>query len=125
MFTLLAEGNPSVEEMEKLIQEGVDVNAKDEKGLTPLLRLAKSEKISDNLVKIFSLLIQHGANVHSLDSNGKNALLFWCKNRKQHRNKNFWQSSISLLKIGSISIAKTKTKIMFSLYCADLIKTII
>ncbi|XP_046636657.1 probable serine/threonine-protein kinase fhkE [Daphnia pulicaria] len=89
MFTLLAEGNPSVEEMEKLIQEGVDVNAKDEKGLTPLLRLAKSKKISDNLVKIFSLLIQHGANVHSLDSNGKNALLFWCKNRKQHRNKSF------------------------------------
>jgi ankyrin repeat protein len=75
MFTLLAEGNPIVEEIGKLIQEGEDINAKDEKGLTPLLRLAQSEKISDNLVKIFSLLIKLGANVNSLDSNGENALL--------------------------------------------------
>jgi ankyrin repeat protein len=47
-----------VEEIGKLIQEGADINAKDEKGLTPLLRLAQSEKISENLVEIFSLLIQ-------------------------------------------------------------------
>jgi serine/threonine-protein kinase/endoribonuclease IRE1 len=89
MFTLLAERNPSVEEIGKLIQEGVDVNAKDEIGLTPPLRLAKSEKISENLLEIFSLLIQHGANVNSLDSNGNNALLLWCKNRKQYQNQSF------------------------------------
>jgi hypothetical protein len=82
MFTLLAEGNPIAEEIGKLIRKGADINAKDEKGLTPLLRLAKSEKIGENLVKIFSLLIQNGANVNSLDSKGENALLFWCKNRK-------------------------------------------
>jgi hypothetical protein len=33
--TLLAKGNPSVEEIGKLIREGADINAKDEKGLTP------------------------------------------------------------------------------------------
>ncbi|XP_046438240.1 serine/threonine-protein kinase/endoribonuclease IRE1-like [Daphnia pulex] len=89
LFTLIAKGNPIVEEIEKLIQEGLDVNAKDEKGLTPLLHLVKSEKISENLVKIFILLIQHGANVNSLDSNGENALLLWCKNREQYQNKSF------------------------------------
>jgi hypothetical protein len=47
-----------MEEIGKLIQEGADINAKDEKGLTPLLGLAQSEKISENLVEIFSLLIQ-------------------------------------------------------------------
>jgi hypothetical protein len=57
-----------VEEIEKLIQEGADINAKDEKGLTPLLNLAKSEKISDELIKTVSLLIKLGANVNSLDS---------------------------------------------------------
>jgi hypothetical protein len=62
LFTLIAKGNPSVEEIEKLIQEGADVNAKDEKGLTPLLRLAQSEKISENLIEIFSLLIKLGFN---------------------------------------------------------------
>jgi hypothetical protein len=35
MFTLLAKGNPIVEEIGKLIREGADINAKDEKGLTP------------------------------------------------------------------------------------------
>jgi ankyrin repeat protein len=68
MFTLLAEGNPIMEEIGKLIQEGADINAKDEKGLTPLLRLAQSEKISDDLIKTVSLLIKLGANVNSLDS---------------------------------------------------------
>ncbi len=58
-------------------------------GLTPLLRLAGSEKISENLVEIFSLLIKLGANVNSLDSNGNNALLLWCENRKQHKKKSF------------------------------------
>jgi ankyrin repeat protein len=57
-----------MEEIGKLIQEGADINAKDEKELTPLLRLAQSEKISDYLIKTVSLLIQHGANVNSLDS---------------------------------------------------------
>ncbi|XP_046637442.1 putative ankyrin repeat protein RF_0381 [Daphnia pulicaria] len=89
LFTLIAKGNPSVEEIEKLIQEGADVNAKDEKGLTPLLRLAQSEKISENLIEIFSLLIKLGANVNSLDSNGENVLFLWCKNREQHQNKSF------------------------------------
>jgi hypothetical protein len=111
-----------MEEIRKLIQG--DINAKDEKGLTPLLHLAKSEKISDNLVKIFSLLIQHGANVNSLDSNGENALLLWCKNREQYQNtKAFCQSSISSLKMGSMSIAKTYTDILLSLNCAHIMKT--
>jgi ankyrin repeat protein len=89
MFALLAKGNPIAEEIGKLMREGVDINAKDRYGLTPLLRLAESEKISENLLEIFSHLIKLGANVNSLDSNGKNALLLWCKNHKQHQIKSF------------------------------------
>ncbi|EFX65271.1 hypothetical protein DAPPUDRAFT_333325 [Daphnia pulex] len=89
MFTLIAKGNQSVEDIGKLIQEGVDLNVKDPYGLTPLLRLANSKKISDNFIEIVSLLIKNGANVNSLDSNDKNALLLWCKNRKQHTNQSF------------------------------------
>jgi ankyrin repeat protein len=89
LFTLIAKGNPSVEEIGKQIQEGADVNVKDEKGLSPLLRLTESEKISENLIETFSLLIKLGANVNSLNRNFENALLLWCKNRKQHQNKSF------------------------------------
>ncbi|EFX82937.1 hypothetical protein DAPPUDRAFT_315977 [Daphnia pulex] len=88
LFTLIAKENPSVEEIGKLIQEGVDLNVKDPNGLTPLLRLAQSEKKSENLVEIISLLIQHGG-INSIDSNGKNALLLWCENLEQHQNKDF------------------------------------
>jgi serine/threonine-protein kinase/endoribonuclease IRE1 len=85
MFTLLAEGNPSVEEIEKLIQDGANVNATDEKGLTPLLRLTKSKKISGwSMSEIADLLIQHGANVHLRDRKGRNALVLSCENCEQH-----------------------------------------
>ncbi|XP_046636113.1 serine/threonine-protein kinase/endoribonuclease IRE1-like isoform X2 [Daphnia pulicaria] len=89
MFTLLKRKNRSLEEIEKLINEGVNINAKNRREMTPLLRLAESKKNSDNLVEIVSLLIQHGANVNSVDRKGKNALLLWCENHRQHRNKSF------------------------------------
>ncbi|EFX62088.1 hypothetical protein DAPPUDRAFT_337465 [Daphnia pulex] len=89
MFTLLKKRNRSVEEIEKLIKEGVNINAKNRREMTPLLRLAESKNNSDNLVEIVSLLIQHGANVNSVDRKGKNALLLWCENHRQHRNKSF------------------------------------
>jgi len=70
LLTSVLKRNPSVEQIRKLLQEGVDINAKDKKGLTPLLHSAKNKSGSDNVVEIISLLIQNGASVNSVDSKG-------------------------------------------------------
>ncbi|XP_046439709.1 probable serine/threonine-protein kinase irlC isoform X2 [Daphnia pulex] len=86
MLTLLAEGNPSVEEIGKLIQEGVDINVKDPNGSTPLLHVAENKIGSDKVVEIVGLLIQNGANVNSLNCEGENALLIMIDINCQDKN---------------------------------------
>jgi ankyrin repeat protein len=88
MFTLVAKKDPSLEEIKILMREGVDINAKDKKGLTPLLQMAENKKGSGNALEIINLQIQNGANVNSLDSKGKNALLLLCDNHQNHQNEN-------------------------------------
>jgi ankyrin repeat protein len=76
MFTLLR-GRPKETEMKELIQEGVDINAKDQNGLTPLLQLVTYKRNSYYIVEKVSLLIKHGrVNIDSIDSNGKKMLFF-------------------------------------------------
>jgi hypothetical protein len=58
---------PSVEEIEILIQEGMDINSVVEKELTPLLHLADPKRNeSENLFEIFRILIQNGADINCI-----------------------------------------------------------
>jgi ankyrin repeat protein len=76
-----------VEEVEKLLQKGMDINSVDEKGWTPLLHLALPKKNEgDNLVEIVRLLITKGANVHCETENKMNALHLLCEH---YKNENF------------------------------------
>ena len=77
MFVLLfkRENHPTVEEIEKLIQEGADINAKDENGLTPLLHLAKIEEENGDALEFVSLLLEKKANVNSLDNSGTHFII--------------------------------------------------
>jgi ankyrin repeat protein len=101
MFTLVAKKDPSVEEIKILMREGVDINAKDKKGLTPLLQMAENKSGSGNALEIMNLLIQNGANVNSLDSNkGKNALLLLCDNHQNHQNENLKEITGLLMQSG-------------------------
>ena len=71
---------PSLKELKKILQEGVDINFTNGKGLTPLLCLTAEKKIGhDNLIEIFQLLIQHKIDVNYKDNAGWNALITLCR----------------------------------------------
>jgi ankyrin repeat protein len=92
---------PSVEEIEILIQEGMDINSVDEKELTSLLHLAGPKRNdSENLFEIFRILIQNGADINCKNKDGKNVLHLLC----EHYKKENLIDLISLLKMKSISI---------------------
>ncbi len=74
----------SVEEIEILIQEGMDINSVDEKELTPLLHLADPKRNeSENLFEIFCILIQNGADINCKNKEGKNVLHLLCEHYKK------------------------------------------
>ncbi len=79
LFDLMTETNPSFEEMENLIQEGVDINCMNQVGLTPLLQLlATNSNEKDNLTDVIRILIEHGAEVNATDLDGYTALHYLC-----------------------------------------------
>jgi ankyrin repeat protein len=64
LFMAIREGN--IEQVKLLISKGVDVNEKDERGLTPLWIAADAYNM-----KLMELLIAEGANVNSENENGQ------------------------------------------------------
>ena len=58
----------------------MDINGKDENGLTPLLHLVQNKKKTGDVQGIMSCLIQNGAYVNSKDEKGRNALQILCTN---------------------------------------------
>ena len=66
-----------IELVKKLINNGVDLNIKDNDGYTPLMR---SMFVIEDSEKIIKLLIDAGANVNITDdNNGNTALILWIK----------------------------------------------
>lgn len=62
-----------VQKTKKLIENGINPNASDPTGLTPLMAAAHSGK-----VEILELLIEAGAAIDNKDSSGYTALMFSC-----------------------------------------------
>jgi ankyrin repeat protein len=64
--------------MNLLIQQGIDVNRKDNYGRNALHYLCFSNS-SDKLIDAIHLLIQHRIDVHGIDKDGWNALHLLCR----------------------------------------------
>ncbi len=55
------------------LKQGADVSAKDDKGRTPLHRVAM-ESVGIDQTRMMTLLIQSGADIHERDNNGETPL---------------------------------------------------
>jgi ankyrin repeat protein len=64
--------------MNLLIQQGIDVNRKDNYGRNALHYLCYSNS-SDKLVDAIEFLVQRGIDVHGIDKDGWNALHLLCR----------------------------------------------
>jgi len=62
-------GDGTYEEIDRAIEAGANVNARDEYGVTPLMRAAR-----DNSVEVLSLLLGAGANIDDKDEDGDTPL---------------------------------------------------
>ena len=62
--------NPTVYELQYLIKHGVNVNAKNKEGVTPLMRA-----VSNNSHSVAKLLLEQGAKVNERDDLGNTALM--------------------------------------------------
>jgi protein phosphatase 1 regulatory subunit 12A len=69
LFKFAKAGN--LEEINKLIEEGVEIDTADVKGLTPLILAVKQENIP-----VVEMLIQRGADINKGDNEGKTPL-YW------------------------------------------------
>jgi len=81
----IAIGYNNYKHAEILINRGIDINAKDINGDSPLIVLIKSEidriahklwSSNSGLIKIFQLLIDHNVDVNAKDNNGKSVLMW-------------------------------------------------
>lgn len=65
----------SPEQVEFLLQKGVDPNGRDRDGETPLIHVAKFEKFDEETQKKMDLLLDHGADIWACDKEG-NSVFF-------------------------------------------------
>ena len=79
-FSLIDEVKPSVEEIENLINVGVNINCRNEKGYTALLQLMCTNCISpkQNVIEIVRLFVVNGIDVNATDENQSNVLHWLC-----------------------------------------------
>ena len=61
--------------VQKLLNKGVDVNAKNEKGVPVLMLNPPGEHSYGKAYDIFKLLVEHGADVNAKDSDGRTPLM--------------------------------------------------
>jgi len=74
-LTLIVEsGNGSLEDVKELIEKGVNVNAKSDKGWTPLLMACSISSNPEKYEKV-KLLVENGADVNVKDEDGKTPLM--------------------------------------------------
>ena len=80
LFDVINQKNPSVKEIENLINGGVDINCRNEQGMTPLLQLAKDSGSKQNVPvqEIVRFFVAKGVDVNVTDTNQSNALHWFC-----------------------------------------------
>ena len=78
MFVQALKSDNTLAEIDKLIKNGADVNAKDKNGVTPLM-LASFGSLDSDAVKAVKALIKAGANVNAKDDTGTTPLM-WATN---------------------------------------------
>ena len=79
LFDLIDGLHPNAKEIKDLINDGVDINCRNEKGMTPLLRLMEVSNDKINLKEIVLLLIELGANVRAKNNWRSTALQYLCQ----------------------------------------------
>ena len=80
LFQLINETSPNIKEIEDLLtNKGVDINCRDEGGMTPLLRLMQLSNNKNNLEEIVRVLLRHGPDANAKENyNGFTALHYVC-----------------------------------------------
>ena len=80
LFNLLAEKHSSLNEINDVLSQGVDINFVNDEGLTPLLQLTKSGHLRNDLMDVIQLfLTQDGIDINCKDPEGWNALFYLCR----------------------------------------------
>jgi|GEM_PF-6096948 len=74
LMLIIESGNGSLEDVKELIEKGVNVNAKSDKGWTPLLMACSISSKSEKYEKV-KLLVENGADVNVKDEDGKTPLM--------------------------------------------------
>ena len=75
LFDLVNEQSPSVFQIGKLINDGVDVNCRNNQEMTPLLQLLFNSASKQNVQEIVRLFVENGVDVNAKNkNNGSNAL---------------------------------------------------
>lgn len=74
MSILEAAENGNVEKIKLLLENGADVNAKDDKGWTPLMMASRHSNTSSNIETV-NLLLQNGADVNAKQNTGWTPLM--------------------------------------------------
>ena len=77
LFFLMNNRNPSVKDIEKLIDDGVDINCRI-RGRTPLLQFTIDSDSKINVQEIVRLFFVNGVDINATDANGSNALHYLC-----------------------------------------------
>ena len=72
----------SISEINQAIQNGAKVNAKDDKGWTPLMLACENADSNENSKEVIELLIAKGADVNATDNDGWTPLMFACENEE-------------------------------------------
>ncbi len=73
-FTRLISSGADVDKILSMLEDGYDINAEDENGITPFAAAAMSTAKPEVLV----CLLKHGANINVTDSHGRTMLMFLC-----------------------------------------------
>lgn len=86
MAFLLAAKGGHLDIVKEFISNGIDINIKDNQGVTALILVSQRVIILENHIKVVKLLISQGVDVNARDDEGNTALKYALKNPE---NKNF------------------------------------